>query len=49
MWAMTVGSLRKLAGSVSIAVETALPVTGQLIITMLMGDALRICSHLARL
>jgi hypothetical protein len=45
MCAVTFGNLRNEAGSVSIAVETALPVTGHLIITMLMGDALRICSH----
>jgi hypothetical protein len=37
-----VGNLRNVTGSVSIAVETARPVTGHRIITMLMGDALRI-------
>jgi hypothetical protein len=43
---VTFGSLRNEFGSVSIAVETARPVAGHLIITKLMGDALRICSHL---
>ncbi|HKS87013.1 MAG TPA: hypothetical protein VJR71_16165 [Pseudolabrys sp.] len=42
MLAVTFGSFRKLAGSVSIAVDTARPVAGHLIITKLMGDALRI-------
>ena len=45
MCAATFGNLRNELASVSIAVETALPVTGHLIITALMGDALRICSH----
>jgi hypothetical protein len=45
MCAVTFGSLRNELGSVSIAVETGLPVAGHLIITRLMGDALRICSH----
>jgi hypothetical protein len=44
MYALTFGNLRNELGSVSIAVETALPVTGHLIITALMGDALRISS-----
>jgi hypothetical protein len=35
--AVIFGNLRKLAASVSIAVETARPVTGHLIITELMG------------
>jgi len=35
--AVIFGNLRKLAASVSIAVETARPVTGHLIITKLMG------------
>ena len=45
MRAVTFGNLRKEFGSVSIAVETARPVTGHLIITELMGDALRIYSR----
>jgi len=45
MCALTVGSRRNELASVSIAVETALPDTGHLIITKLMGDALRICFH----
>ena len=40
MCAVTFGNLRNELASVSIAVETALPVTGHLIITKLMGDAL---------
>jgi hypothetical protein len=48
MCAVTFGNLPNELASVSIAVETALPVTGHMIITTLMGDALRICSHLAR-
>jgi hypothetical protein len=42
MWAATFGSFRNTLGSVSIAVETARPVTGHLIITELMGFALRV-------
>ena len=38
MCAVTFGNLRNELASVSIAVETALPVTGHLIITKLMGD-----------
>jgi hypothetical protein len=45
MCAVTFGNLQNELASVSIAVETALPVTGHLIITKLMGDALRIYSH----
>jgi len=45
MCAATFGNLRNELGSVSIAVETALPVSGHLIITKLMGDALRIFSR----
>ena len=45
MCAVTFGNLRNEFGSVSIAVETALPVMGDLIITRLMSDALRICSR----
>jgi hypothetical protein len=42
MWAATFGSFRNTLGSISIAVETARPVTGHLIITELMGFALRV-------
>ena len=42
MCVVTFGNLRNELASVSIAVETALPVSGHLIITKLMGDALRI-------
>jgi hypothetical protein len=38
MWAATFGNLRNTFGSVSIAVETARPVTGHLIITELMAN-----------
>jgi hypothetical protein len=42
MWAEIFGSFRKTLGSVSIAFETAQPVTGHLIITELIGNALRV-------
>jgi hypothetical protein len=45
MCAVTFGNLRNELASVSIAVETALSVTGHFIITKLMDDALRICLH----
>jgi hypothetical protein len=48
MCAVTLGSLRNEFASVSIAVETARPVTGHVIITRLMGDGLRIFTALAR-
>ena len=48
MWASTFGNRRNTLGSVSIAVETGLPVLGHLIITELMVDPLRIGSRLAK-
>jgi hypothetical protein len=42
MWAAIFGSFRNTLGSVSIAVEPGRPVTGHLIITELMGFALRV-------
>jgi hypothetical protein len=45
MWAVTFGNLRNELDSVSIAVETALPVTGHLIITKLMVTPSEFASH----
>jgi hypothetical protein len=48
MCAVTFGNLRNELGSVSIAVETALPVTGHLIITELMVMPSEFAPALAR-
>jgi hypothetical protein len=45
MWAVTFGNLRNELGSVSIAVDTALPVTGHLIITKLMVTPSEFAPH----
>ena len=45
MWAVTFGNLWNELGSVSIAVDTALPVTGHLIITKLMVTPSEFAPH----